>query len=165
MCSPGDPIYALGVGRGQTLYGYNRARSELGIGQFVNDSHAFHSDATSALDILRDMIDFGLQTMLDENVTVNDVANPAKPWIQATRDIQAGEELFFAYGIPYWTSKWLKENPAMLEQGTTAKLLYQYLRSETTLRYGIDMMRDMKQRSSTLQQCEIPYLAFIGSWS
>lgn len=92
--------------------------------------------------------------MRDQNVTVS-IIDPAKPWMQATRDIQAGEELFFSYRIGYWSGIWLNKNRHLWEKGVVVVELFDHLHRESRLPYNIKMLRSLKQRLSTLNELDI----------
>ena len=113
-----DDTYALEHHKNSKLcrIGYNVARSDIGIAQFINDSirpkfphededKLWDIDISECKDIVMRSLNAYLSVSLEkENVKFIDFDGKGEFWCYSTRNIMADEELFFSYGIEYWLS-------------------------------------------------------------
>jgi len=131
-------IYVLDINASSNMcrIGYDVPRSSIGIAQFINDgakpnfphkdksyiNNDMHEYNYAVTDCLRTYLS---QSLRKQNVNFN---GEEEFWCYSTRDISAGEELFFSYGIKYWLNSIIKKckNP-------TFCLLYAYYIDENNI--------------------------------
>ena len=87
--------------------GEMESRQGFGVGQFINDStrpEFGELDFQRGLDALRKYQRDSLKGASCEVVPASDF------WFEATRDIEAGEEIFAHYGFDFWLQKMMLES-------------------------------------------------------
>jgi tetratricopeptide (TPR) repeat protein len=99
--------------KGYVRLGFPEPKSEDGVGQLINDFCAFELNDTHRFGVFKIFTitntaplieEYNTRSVNNQNVVMNDDFR-----LVATRDIMAGEELCFHYGIDYWLTKLLHE--------------------------------------------------------
>ncbi len=105
----------------EDVIGYIKPKTELGVGQIINDMNGFDTSGFPEKKDMNTQLSFLAGCVFNYTlssrkcnvaaVTSNEYKNP----LISIKNINAGEELYFSYGLGYWISKLCRNKTSSVE--------------------------------------------------
>lgn len=94
-----DMTYALTRPNNFTILGYKEPKSEIGIGQIINDGACPNFEILIFDNVVNELEKYNTETANNMNVALK---NDGSTTMVSLKDIKKDEELFYSYGQKYW---------------------------------------------------------------